>query len=510
MFTDQDLSQIQARGMQVAEVNAQIENFKQGFPYLHITKAATIGDGIIQLEAAQIERYQTAYNTALPNLKVVKFVPASGAASRMFKSLFSFMSSYEGTPEQAAAFQADQGPHSLYTFFDRLSDFAFYQDLKATFTDEPLQEVLARKDYVKILRHLLTEEGLGYGELPKGLLKFHRYPDGSRTPTEEHLVEGIHYCTDKGTVYLHLTVSPEHRERFEAHVTSVQAHYESQYGVKLEVSFSEQKPATDTIAVDMNNEPFREEDDSLLFRPGGHGALIENLNELDADLVFIKNIDNVVPDRIKEETYRFKKALAGLLLSVQEKVFGYLRMLQTPSPHVIEEVSVYLQQELCVLPPPAFTTYSETEKVTYLKGKLHRPIRVCGMVKNAGEPGGGPFWARNPDETISLQIAETAQIDQESSEQMDIMQHATHFNPVDLMVTVKDHQGQRFDLPKHRDPKTGFISQKSKDGRDLKAQELPGLWNGAMSDWNTLFVEVPVITFNPVKVVNDLLREQHQ
>ncbi|RMG56638.1 MAG: DUF4301 family protein [Bacteroidetes bacterium] len=508
MFTEKDLQDIAARGSERATVEAQIKHFETGFPFLQIRRAATVGDGILALSGEEIDRFVRLYEHYLPSLKIVKFVPASGAASRMFKALFSYLN------EAEAAGQSPAPTGAVAEFFARLEDFAFYSDLKACLSEagHDLSACLQAGDYATVLRYYLTEDGLGYGVLPKGLLQFHRYPEAglSRTALEEHMVEAMHYATAPGgTAYLHLTVSPEHIEKFQAHVAATRSRYETEQ-TKLDISFSVQKPATDTIAVDMDNAPFRTEDGSLLFRPGGHGALLSNLNDIDADVIFIKNIDNVVPDGIKAETYRYKMALGGILLSYQEKIFDYLEALADPAPGLIGEVETFLQEALCVEPPAGYDNWDEAQRLTYLKGKLNRPLRVCGMVKNEGEPGGGPFWAANPDGTVSLQIAETAQIDEDNPEQRAIMQAATHFNPVDLVCATRDRKGKLFDLMPHRDPKTGFISYKSLGGRELKAQELPGLWNGSMSDWNTLFVEVPIITFNPVKTVNDLLRPTHQ
>ncbi|MEM7657361.1 MAG: DUF4301 family protein [Bacteroidota bacterium] len=511
MFTDQDLQQIQARGSDLSNVTTQIANFESGFPFLPVDRAATVGDGIIRLKEEEVKQYVAAFEAAMDDKKVLKFVPASGAASRMFKALFAYLSDYQGTEEEVAALNSEDGP--LGAFFSRLTDFAFFQDLVASIGGTETFEALSATEKPQaVLSHLLTEAGLGYGSLPKGLLKFHKYEAGARTPLEEHLVEAASYAAKSGgTAYLHFTVSPEHQEKFEAQLGAVKAHYEEKFGVKLDVSFSIQKPSTDTIAVDMENAPFREEDGTILFRPGGHGALIENLNDLDADIMFIKNIDNVVPDRIKAPTVEYKKALAGVLLFFQEKVFEYLGQLEAETEEdLLDEMLAFLESALCVEAPEGHENWDADQKVAYLKAKFNRPFRVCGMVKNEGEPGGGPFWAKNSDGSISLQIAESAQIDKENAAQFAIMQGASHFNPVDLICATRDKEGTPFDLLPHRDPQTGFISFKSKNGRELKAQELPGLWNGAMSDWNTLFVEVPIITFNPVKTVNDLLRDQHQ
>lgn len=517
MFTENDLTQIKNRGMSVETVEQQIKHFEQGFPFLEVVKAATPTDGIMEFDPSAIDAYISTYEIKSKDKKVVKFVPASGAASRMFKDLFSFMESYQDTEEGYRSLQEDEKKRPVFTFFKQINDFAFYEDLKSAYENTygiGLHEAILQRKYPSVLEALLTEKGLDYGNLPKGLLKFHAYDNGiTRTPLEEHLVEGAAYCQDSaGNVYIHFTVSPEHRPKFESLVKEVEAVYEQRYGVNYHISYSEQKPSTDTIAVDPDNQPFREEDSTILFRPGGHGALINNLNDLDADIVFIKNIDNVVPDHLKEETFRYKKALGGILLHYQERVFEYLKELEEGDDigdEFLEQVREFLENALCTVSSEVFSAMDGEEKMTYLREKLDRPMRVCGMVKNEGEPGGGPFWAVNADSS-SLQIVEQAQIDMQNPEQAEIAQNATHFNPVDIVCSLKDNKGEKYDLTRYIDPQTGFISKKSKDGRELKAQELPGLWNGAMSDWNTIFVEVPIITFNPVKTVNDLLRSQHQ
>ncbi|MEL6671083.1 MAG: DUF4301 family protein [Bacteroidota bacterium] len=511
MFTEKDLAQIAERGSALADVQTQVENFKQGFPFLQVLKAATVGDGIIRLSEEELAAHIVFYDQVLAEKKILKFVPASGAASRMFKALFACLSSFEAGEGDASSLAANDQLQSLGYFFHHLNDFAFSDELQQTIGNGSLSELVAEQKVVPILQALLNEEGLGYGKLPKGLLKFHSYPEGARTPAEEHLVEAVSYgAASGGTAYLHFTVSPEHMGKFQALISEKKPALEAASGVQIEVSYSIQKPATDTIAVDMANAPFRLSDDSILFRPGGHGALLENLNDLEADIMFIKNIDNVVPDSLKPETIRYKKALAGLLLQVQEQVFASLNKLDAEGAAVLSETEDFVKSTLACQLPEAYGSWSEADKMAYLRGKLHRPIRICGMVKNEGEPGGGPFWALNADGSVSLQIAESAQIDKDNADQMGIMQGATHFNPVDLVCAPRDKDGNSFDLLAFRDPQTGFIAYKSKDGKDLKAQELPGLWNGAMANWTTLFVEVPIITFNPVKTVNDLLRPQHQ
>lgn len=513
MFSEKDLQQIAEHGLTTAIIEEQIENFKNGFPFLGLEKAATIGDGIIRADQETVKRYVAKFDAF--GGKKLKFVPASGAASRMFKALFSFAEKFDGSESAIEKLNADKGFQSVYNFIDSLEKFAFYPALEKHFASkgENLAELKKAKHYGEIVNGLLEEDGLNYGGLPKGLLAFHSYANAApRTPVEEHMVEGANYSKNSdGSVNLHFTVSPEHESGFKALIAEKQAEYEAKFGVNYHITFSQQKKSTDTIAVDLENAPFRNQDDTLLFRPAGHGALLANLNDLDADVVFIKNIDNVVPDRMKETTFTYKKVLAGALLEVQTRIFNYQKMLEdSPSKEKIVAIEDFLETKLCTAAPKGYSEYTHEERIEYLSQKLNRPIRACGMVINEGEPGGGPFWARNQDGSVSLQIAETAQIDTADSEQKEILSGSTHFNPVDLVCSMKNFKGEKFDLMKFRDPSTGFISEKSKDGKDLKAQELPGLWNGAMSDWNTIFVEVPIETFNPVKTVNDLLRDQHQ
>lgn len=490
MFSEKDLLQIQSKNIAIETVEQQIEDFRTGFPFMSLEKAATVNDGVIRLSDEEVKQYADSYAQNSAGLNLLKFVPASGAATRMFKSLFTFLT------ENKADKSVDQ-------FFEKLPLFAFYKDL--------LELIPEDADKQTIAEYFLTEKGLNYGYLPKGLLKFHTYPEGCRTPLEEHIIEAANYGASEGVANLHFTVSPEYNAGFQGLTKSILPYYQRALNTKFNVSFSEQKGSTDTIAVNMDNSPFREKDDTLLFRPAGHGALIENLNDIDADIVFIKNIDNVVPDRLKGTTYDYKKALAGILLNYQSKIFAFEAALEAgATAELLAELAEFYEKEICVLPPVGFDTYSDEQKVAYFKTKLNRPIRVCGVVKNTGEPGGGPFWCKNSDGTASLQIVESAQIDVDSAEQKAIFNNSTHFNPVDLICGLKNSKGEKFNLLQFRDPKTGFVTVKSRDGKDVKAQELPGLWNGAMSDWNTVFVEVPLITFNPVKTVNDLLRDEHQ
>jgi hypothetical protein len=377
--------------------------------------------------------------------------------------------------------------------------------------NQTVEELIASGGYRIILENLLCKKGLHYGQLPKGLLLFHRYPDGARTAMEEHLIEGALYaCNATRQVNLHFTVSPEHRELFRRAAKAKTPEYEQRLNVKFHIGFSEQKPSTDTIAVDSENQPFHD-NGKLLFRPGGHGALIENLNDMDADVIFIKNIDNVMPDAIKPDTIYYKKLIAGVLIHYRQKIFDYLNRIDSGKYDHAEllEMLYFLQNELCIKNPET-KMLEDAELVLYIKSKLNRPLRVCGMVRNQGEPGGGPFFTVSPDRTVSLQILEGSQIDLKNPAMKQLFEQGTHFNPVDLVCAVRNYKGEKFDLTRYIDKNTGFISSKSKSGKILKALELPGLWNGSMSDWNTIFVEVPIETFNPVKTVNDLLRKEHQ
>jgi len=508
MFSEKDKIQIKSRSSDLNIILHQIDNFKKGFPFLKVEEAASVENGIIKLDKEKLKKRCDFYDQKIEHgIKPVKFVPASGAASRMFKALFEGLEKYRN--EKNAEDDSIKNKDVKY-FFEAIKKFAFYNDLKNTIEADG-----AIEDNKNLIDYLLNEKGLNYGARPKGLLKFHKYKNSERTPFEEHLVEGAKYSTDKnGIARLHFTVSPEHLEGFKNLLENVREKYENDLHVNFNISFSIQKPSTDTIATDSNNEPFRETDSSLLFRPGGHGALIENLNDLDADIIFIKNIDNVVPDRLKQSTIDYKKALAGVLLNCQEKLFMYQKELNEKHPVALDSAflaaaSNFLENTLNTK-PESNQYYTEKEQLYYyLKEKYNRPLRVCGMVKNQGEPGGGPFWAKNPDGTVSLQIVEASQIDPNSVQQQNIARNATHFNPVDLVCAIKNYKREKYDLTKFTDPDTGFISKKSKDGKELKALELPGLWNGAMSNWNTLFVEVPIETFNPVKTINDLLREEH-
>lgn len=505
MITLQDKELLAKKGITESQISEQLACFRRGFPYLKLNAAASIEWGVLAPDVNDEKHYLSSWENYIHTDKtIVKFVPASGAASRMFKDLFEFLT---------AEYDKPTTPFEI-TFFANLTKFAFYDDLNAAcikIEGKSIPSLVADENQKAIVNALLSEVGLNYGALPKGLLKFHKYEDGVRTPLEEHLVEGALYAAgNRSHVNVHFTVSAEHRDLFKVLTEKKVDAYVQKYGLNYNVTFSEQKPNTDTIAADVNDEPFRDKE-KLLFRPGGHGALIENLNDLDADILFIKNIDNVVPDRLKEDTIRYKKLLAGVLVTLQKQAFDYLELLDSGqyTQDQVLEVLQFLQKKLFCKNPET-SVLEDVELVLYLKKKLNRPMRVCGMVKNVGEPGGGPFLTYNQDGTISLQILESSQIDMTDPVSKEMFEKGTYFNPVDLVCAVRDYKGHKFDLSNFIDNATGFISYKSKSGKDLKALELPGLWNGAMSDWNTVFVEVPLTTFNPVKTVNDLLRDHHQ
>ena len=501
--TAADLRQLEALGLTTEQVKLQIENFREGFPKSNLDAPATPANGGIRvLDDKDIARCERLYRSLGKDKKILKFVPASGAATRMFKDLYAFASTYFGV---ATNFEKEFP--EVKAFHENIRSFAFWNDLKACMqhADLDIEEYLQRGDYSTVINFLLKEQYLGYGSLPKALLKFHRYGEVQRTPLEEHIVEGALYARGSdGTVNLHFTISPEHRAAFRRRIGEVKHYYESTFGIKLKISFSEQKHYTDIIAVDEQNQPVRDENGNLVFRPGGHGALIENLNEQRADLIFIKNIDNVVPDWMKHTTVIYKQVLAGMLLDLKAKVDDALRTLdRRPDQKELKKIARFAAEELNIAVPDGCDAKT-------LHALLDRPMRICGMVKNLGEPGGGPFYTIDSRGRRSLQIVESAQVNHKDPQQEELFQASTHFNPVDLVCCTKNYRGRYFDLRRYVDPKTGFISKKTKGATTLKSQELPGLWNGAMADWITLFVEVPVATFNPVKTVNDLLRKEHR
>ena len=520
-LTAEDRAALQARGMLPETIATCIQQFQQGFPPLQLERACTLGDGIIRIPA-ETTRLEQLYAEAAAAGRLRKFVPASGAASRMFQLPLSFFQQPELLSNRTLARRAAEGDVACQTFqrfLNQLDRFAFAQALRTVLSggSRTLEGLLSQGQYHTLLTYLLTPTGLDYANLPKGLVPFHAYGDYSRTAFEEHLVEALEYVQDAASVArLHFTVAVPHQPAIQTYLDRVRHRY-AQQGAYLDISYSVQKPATDTIAVDSDNIPVRDSGGALVFRPGGHGALLENLADLHGDIIFIKNIDNVLPDRLKPDTYRYKKLLCGYLLHLQQQAFFHIAQLKASQPNEadgaripVEAARTFAQDELSLVLPPDFARTPVPSQRTVLIEQLDRPLRVCGMVKNTGEPGGGPFWVRQANGALSLQIVESAQVDMTNAEQRARWQAATHFNPVDLVCGVRDYRGRPFPLSQCTDPATGLISEKSKDGRSLRALELPGLWNGAMARWNTVFVEVPSSTFQPVKTVMDLLRPEHQ
>ncbi len=513
-FTENDIKQIEEKGLTVEKVEVQIQLFKTGLPFINLKEAATKGNGILQISDEEKQDYINLFDTKRQALTLIKFVPASGAATRMFKFLFSFLETYKPNNGSINSYINKNKDTNMPLFLVGLEKLPFYN-----YVLEKTKSLVANfdtltndKKIVELIKTILQKDRLNYSFQPKGLLPFHKYKEHIATAFEEHLFEAALYASSNNEANLHFTISEDHKHIFDEEFKRIEEIVERKTNTKFNIAFSYQKQSTDTIAVTTKNEPFKNTDGSLLFRPSGHGALLSNLNDLDADIIFIKNIDNVVVFEYEEEVAQYKKMLAGILLDVQEKAFKALKQLEndTLKEDELLEIAQFLSNKMNVKISSEFERYSAKYQKEYIIEKLNRPIRVCGMVKNEGEPGGGPFWVKGENGTVSLQIVESAQIDKKNKHQKAILKNATHFNPVDLVCGIKNYKGETFDLKNYVDPKTAFITMKTKTGKDLKALELPGLWNGAMANWNTIFVEVPLITFNPVKTVNDLLKAAHQ
>ncbi|MEC4674890.1 MAG: DUF4301 family protein, partial [Nitrospirota bacterium] len=498
-ITEQDAEELGRRGISVDTLEQQLAIFQKGIPFTCVVKPCTVNDGLTLLSSSDRPSLEQTFDKARLQGRVTKFVPASGAATRMFKSLLASCSSSESPESAAPLSSADQAV--VRKFLDNLTQFAFHEELQAIVnrTGQDLGEELTQEDHGLVLRSVLHHPGLNYAQLPKGLLKFHRYSSHSRTPIQEHLVEGSIYAKDQQKqVRIHFTISPEHRSAVQDHLdhSTTDLHALDSH---WHLTCSEQLLSTDTLAVDLNNQAFRNREGKLLFRPAGHGALLNNLNALRADIAFIKNIDNVLPDTKTEESHLYKRLLGGLLVTMEESIFESLRQLHEPkvSTQQVNIIADWAHTTLGLTLPDPWRSWTQQERSQFLFSYLNRPLRVCGMVKNTGDPGGGPFWVKHHDGSVSLQIVESSQIDPNDPEQQAIFQSSTHFNPVDMVCGLRDYQGRSFDLHHFVDPDTGFISKKSHEGRELKALELPGLWNGGMAKWNTVFVEVPRSTFNP-------------
>lgn len=517
-FTPADYEQMERLGISVAEVERQLSIFRKGVPPLQLEKPCTVDDGIERLNSDQQADLIARWQEASAKGRLSEFVPASGAATRMFAFLYRVRKELPRITRadiEAGAAREDGDYQDFQKFIASLDRFAFVEPLREAMAQASisLDERVTSGEYTKIVDFLLQPEGLDFGSMPKALIPFHRYPDQLRTPVEEHLVEVIHTVAD-GSPHcrLHFTVAPEIEQAVVKHGRQAAIEYGEHFGVHYELTFSVQSPATNTLAVDLDNRPFRRGDGSLLFRPGGHGALLENLNRLQGDVVFIKNIDNVVTDSQRDPVVHYQKVLAGRLLELQDKVFHYVKLLSIGPLRVRdqEEIADFVSNGLKAISEEELSRLTEEERLSRIFRALNRPLRVCGMVINRGEPGGGPFWVREPSGRLSLQIVEGSQVDDTSLEQVDIFESSTHFNPVNLVCGLRDFQGRPLDLFQYVNPLAVFIARKTEEGREVKALERPGLWNGGMAYWNTIFVEIPEETFNPVKTINDLLRGGHQ
>lgn len=513
-FNKKDLDFINQKGLTLKKVEQQLNLFNSGLPYINLERAATINDGILELSYNRASQLIGYYDSKKDDLKVVKFVPASGAATRMFKFLFEFLKMYDSNSGSVNAFINKNKASDLSLFFIGLEKLPMYNAVirhLESKTDIDLKSTNDKKLYAFVKAVLETDQ-FDYSNFPKGLLPFHKYKNHLSSAFQEHLFEAALYVATKGKASVHFTISEKHKGKFDAEFNRIQKVVESKTNTIFDISFSYQKESTDTIAVTAKNEIVREDNGQLYFRPSGHGALIENLNALDADIIFVKNIDNVVVHKYELEVAKSKKMLAGLLIEVKEQAFKYAKALDDKelSDNDIVEIAEFLISKMNVVISSEFEKYSKQYQIEYLKSKLDRPIRICGMVQNEGEPGGGPFWVKDEGANLSLQIVESAQINKKEKSQKNILKNATHFNPVDLVCSIKNYKGEVYDLQKFVDQQTAFITMKTKVGKDIKALELPGLWNGSMSNWNTIFVEVPLVTFNPVKTVNDLLKPTHQ
>ncbi len=512
-FTSVDFIQIHESGVNIYDIASQLDIFKKGIQKTTLQRPALINDGIIILSETNFSFYESLFDNKKRELKLLKFVPASGAASRMFKFLSEFINEFDIDKETINAYINRKNASSLSVFLLGLEKFPFYEatilELKKNFSNYKVWNDDLRDFY--FIKTLLSSKYFDFANKPKGVLPFHKYNSHIATPVEEHLNESTFYATSNGVSYLHFTISQDHQEDFERIIKEVKPKIETKSASTINVNFSYQSKVTDTIAVNIKNQPFRDTDDKLVFRPGGHGALIQNLNDLDADIIFIKNIDNVIQNHM-ETIALYKKALAGILIDLQTQIFDFLKAIEENQIIAtnIENIFDFVKEKLNIEVIGEVSKYTLENKIIYLKELLDRPIRVCGMVKNEGEPGGGPFWVSDKKGNLSLQIVESSQVDLENSKQLEILQSATHFNPVDLVCGIKNYKHEKFNLTEFIDEESGFIVQKNKNGKDLKAYELPGLWNGAMAKWITIFVEVPLVTFNPVKTVNDLLKPAHQ
>lgn len=505
MLDEKDVKQIEAHGLSLKQVLRQLQTFASGIPFVDVVTSATLGNGIQSMDAEQSAKFDAYFEKKKTGLDLVKFVPASGAATRMFKFLHEFLDDYQPEKEHFREYIKRKPNDALSVFFESSTEFPFINDVRKVIRGQypDYKQSSKGKRHYYFAQAMLSKEGLNFASLPKGLIPFHRYKKYTTTAFEEQLFESAEYAAAQDDVYLHFTFSKAHLDAFKSEFANIRNRVSKKTKKTFHISYSFQKSSTDTIAVKPNNKPFRNQDGQLVFRPSGHGALLENLNEIDADVVFIKNIDNVAAQEYAPQIAEHKRILAGRLLWLQNKIFGFLRDIENElTLEKMKEIQTFIWKELDVKDIP----HGVTATVRF----LNRPLRVCGVVKNTGAPGGGPFWVKGSDDQVSLQIVESSQIDQQNPHQFAIMNESTHFNPVDVICGLRDYKGKKFDLMEFCDKDQGFISEKSEEGKPIRALELPGLWNGGMANWNTVFVEVPLATFNPVKTVNDLLKKEHR
>lgn len=510
-----DRAQLENLNITVETFEEQLHNFEVGFPKINLVKPATVQHGIWKLTPKEAQKAEKYFENHAKNFKMSKFVPASGMASRMFKDVYTFITTFEESEANYNDFIQGQSFQSIRFLIENLQRLPFYTHLIEVLKKQGyyLKDLQAMRQFKTILKSIVEESGLGYGSYPKALLPFHTYKQHeqivTRTALQEHLVEPLHYLNYDNTIRLSFTIGQDYATAFEKHLTRVKTAYETQYKTTFKLNYSFQASHTDIVAVDENNKPFRLPDGQLLFRKGGHGALLDNLNNCKDDLIFVKNIDNIAHESKQKPSYHWKKILGGTLMKVQKEIFDLLKRLEDNTIQDLDWVLKRLFKDYNITLPESYFQLEQSEKRAYLKQVLNKPIRVCGMIVDTGHAGGGPFWVKAADGNQSLQIVEGAQIDQSDLKQLKILKKSTHFSPVDIVFSTKDYRGKPFNLLDYRDPKTGFITTKSLEGKVLKAQELPGLWNGGMAKWISIFIEVPKETFTPVKTVSDLLKDGH-
>ncbi|MGD0021390.1 MAG: DUF4301 family protein [Smithellaceae bacterium] len=499
LFSANDIRQIKALGLSRQDVDKQLNTYRRGSVFFDLNRPCTVKDGIISVTPAQKKKLIALYENEARKYKLLKFVPASGAASRMFVEWFS-----------AGEDGSFGSPDRDRLFLQKLNKLAFFILIER---NRQGKKFFDQKNIKNLLEFILLPDGLNFGQLPKALIPFHRYSSGeTRTALEEHLGEAGRYIRSReGLSFVHFTVTAKYKAATAKHLKAVLKKYEKLFGVKYRITLSIQSPASNTIAVDENNLPLRDTKGRLLFRPGGHGALLKNLSSVNADFIFVKNIDNVVPEKHLEKILAYKKMLGGMALQTQKEIFAILKKMEKNELNLaqIQKIITYCSQKLNITLPLGFSQQSGKRKTQILFSLLNRPLRICGVVKNEGEPGGSPFWVKEKDSTQTPQIVEIGHVDKDKPEQQAIWSRAKYFNPVDMVCCIKNYRGEKFDLDNYVNPDAYLITSKNERGQSLKALEVPGLWNGGMAYWNTVFVELPLSVFNPVKTVDDLLRPEH-